>query len=146
MNSIFQDFTFAHPIQKCAVLPKLLENVPGGAPPDLPGPLAYLDLAADKKFFLSALAEKEKKRTGTTDMTKLIETSSNRNFFELSHHVAAIHQEFAVRFCTRSGENLTAAMEELEHFLADNTGFSRDDLVIMEVVKSLRDQLALVSP
>lgn len=115
--------------------------MPGGAPPDVPGPFAYLDLAADKTFFLSALAEREKQRTGTTKITRLIETSSERNFFELSHNVAAIHLEYAVRFCTRSRENLTAAMEEIEHFLADNTGFSRDDSVIVDVEKAIRDQL-----
>lgn len=124
------------------MLPKLLENVPGGAPPDTSGPLAYLDLPADKTFFLSALAEKEKQRTGTTKITRLIESSSIRNFFELSHHVATVHQEFAVRFCARSRENLAAAMQEIEHLVADNTGFSRDDPVIVEVVKSIRDQFA----
>lgn len=136
------DFAFAQPLQKCAVLPKLLENVPRGAPPDTSGPLAYLDLPADKTFFLSALAEKEKQRTGTTKITRLIESSSTRNFFKLSHHVATVQQEFAVRFCARSRENLAAAMQEIEHLVADNTGFSRDDPVIVEVVKSIRDQLA----
>jgi len=135
------DFSFAQPLQKSAVFPKLLKNVPGGAPPDIPGPLAYLDLAADKVYFLSTLAEKEKQRTCATNLTRLIESPSNRNFFELSHHVATVHQEFAVRFCTRSRENLAAAMKEIEHFLAGNDAFNRDDPVIVEVVKSMRDQL-----
>lgn len=64
------DFNFAQSLQKRVVLPKLLENVPGGAPPDVPGPLAYLDLAADKTFFLPALAEKEKEGLGMTRITR----------------------------------------------------------------------------
>jgi len=78
----------------------------------------------------------------------LIETSSSRNFFELSQHVAAIHQELAGRFCTRSRENLTAALEAIGPFLANNNNarFSREDAAIVEVAKSIRHRLtALVS-
>ena len=127
------------------MFPKLLENVPGGVPADVPDTLAHLDLGADKGYFLSALAEREQQRTGSTKITRLIETSSERNFFELSHHVATVHKEWATRFCERSRENLTAAVQEVEHFLADNAGFSGDDSVIVEALKSMEDQLASFS-
>ena len=139
------DFAFAQPLQKCAVLPKLLENVPGGAPPELAEELAYVDLAADKFYFLSVLAEKERERSKslgvTMNITKLIETSSERNFFELSHHVATIHKEFVARFCVKSRENLKAAMEELDRFVGVNAEFSRDDVTIVEIRKNLEEQL-----
>lgn len=75
------DFNFAVPIQKAATFPKFFENVPGAAPPGMPESHAYLDLSADKSQFLSILAEKERERTHGTSFTKLIETSSERNFF-----------------------------------------------------------------
>jgi hypothetical protein len=145
--SRFNNFTFAQPLQKCAVLPKLLENVPDTAPPDLPDALAYIDFRADKSFFLSTFSQKEEqqqqheKTGGTTSLAKLIETSGERNFFELSHHVIPAHKEFVARFCQRNRENSIAALEQMDHFLDDNTQFSCADAVVSDVVKALEEML-----
>ena len=109
------------PLQKAATFPKLLENVPGGAPPDLPSEDAYVDLAAEKQYFLSVLFREETRRTGATSITRLIESSSERNFFEMSLHRLPVHQEFVKRFCLGTPANLAAASAQLLHFRAANT-------------------------
>ena len=64
------DFTYASPVQKAAIFPKLLENVPGGAPPSVPEPYKYLDLKKDKLNFLTIFATKEHQLTGDTSLTQ----------------------------------------------------------------------------
>ncbi|KNG82932.1 hypothetical protein ANOM_007954 [Aspergillus nomiae NRRL 13137] len=131
------DCNFAVPLQKAATLPKLLENVPGAAPLSLPETHAYLDLAADKSYFLSILAEKERKRTNGTSITRLMETSSERNFFEMSHHRVPVHREFVSRFCPRTRENVLAALKEVERFLDINAMFKAGDEAIARTVQTL---------
>ncbi|GAB1194032.1 hypothetical protein APSETT444_003269 [Aspergillus pseudonomiae] len=131
------DCNFAVPLQKAATFPKLLENVPGGAPPSLPATHAYLDLAADKSYFLSILAEKERKRTNGTSITRLMETSRERNFFEMSHHRVPVHREFVSRFCPRTSENVLAALKEVERFLDINAMFKASDEAIARTVQTL---------
>lgn len=117
------DFTFASPLQKAATFPKLLENVPGGAPPEIPETHAYIDLSTEKSYFLTVFAEKERQRTDNTSITRLIETSGERNFFELSLHRPSVHKEFAKRFCFRTPRNIRAALAEIDNFLAANADF-----------------------
>ncbi|KAB8210286.1 hypothetical protein BDV34DRAFT_220878 [Aspergillus parasiticus] len=131
------DCNFAVPLQKAATFPKLLENVPGGAPPGLPATHAYLDFAADKRYFLSNLAEKEMKRTNGTSITQLMETSSERNFFEMSHHRVPVHRGFVSRFCSRTRENVGAALKEVERFLDINPMFKASDEAIVRTVQML---------
>ncbi|KAE8306820.1 hypothetical protein BDV41DRAFT_582972 [Aspergillus transmontanensis] len=135
------DCNFAVPLQKAATFPKLLENVPGGAPPGLPATHAYLDFAADKRYFLSILAEKEMKRTNGTSITQLMETSSERNFFEMSHHRVPVHREFVSRFCSRARENVGAALKEVERFLDINPMFKASDEAIVRTVQMLEELL-----
>lgn len=138
------DFSFAQPLQKHAVFPKLLENVSGGAPPGLPKALAYQDLAADKAYFVSCIADKEK-RQGNANLkptvAQLIEFSSERNFFEVSHHNFPVHQEFVSRYCPRTHENLVAARTQIDHFLAMNAEFSIDSQSIINVIIKLKQFL-----
>ena len=130
---------FALPLQKCAVWPKLLENIPGASPPHLPEPLRNLDFSADKAYFLSVFSRKEHQRTGKTEIAKLIETSSERNFFEMSHHYPTVHPEFVARFCARTMESLKAPLEQIDQFLANvNTAeFGKDDEGIGEVRREI---------
>lgn len=86
------DFTFAAPLQKAVTFPKLIENVPGAAPPDIPEQLAYLDFSADKSYFLRILAAKETEKRESTSIAKLMGDSSERNFFEMSLHRAPVHK------------------------------------------------------
>jgi hypothetical protein len=149
LSVIDWDFSFAQPLQKHAVFPKLLENVPGGAPPELPQALAYQDLAADKAFFVSLVAEKEKRqkgaslspvmRTSTSKplIAQIIESSSERNFFELSHHIYPVHQEFVRRYYPRTYENLVAAREQIDRFLATNPGFTDDSQTVTDLINKL---------
>ncbi len=60
----------------------------------------------------------------------------------LSHHVAAVQEEFAKRFFERSRENLMAALEQLEHFINHNEEFSCNDAVIIEVRTELEGEFA----
>lgn len=129
---------FAQPLQKWAVFPKLIEHVPGYAPPGLPKENTYLDFAQDKAYFAAILKEKELTRTGKTSISDLVQTSTERSFFEMSHNVATVHKEFAQRYCKRTKENADAAMRALESFLADNPGFNRSDAVVMEVEAELK--------
>jgi hypothetical protein len=136
------DAAFALPLQKSAVWPKLLETIPGAIPPHLPEPLHNLDFSADKAHFLSVFSQKEQQRTGKTDIAKLIETSSERNFFEMSHHYQTVHPEFVARFCGRSRGNLEAALGEVEGFLGNgsNAGFEGDEGVV-EVGREIEGML-----
>ena len=118
------DFTFAVPLQKAATFPKLVENVPGGAPPKTPKELAYLDFSADKTYFLDILSKKEKEINGKSIIAGLMNNSSERNFFEMSLHRVPVHEEFVKRFCTRSPENVKAALKEMDSFLASNPEYS----------------------
>ncbi|KAE8331516.1 hypothetical protein BDV39DRAFT_201166 [Aspergillus sergii] len=138
---IDRDCNFAVPLQKAATFPKLLENVPGAAPPGLSETHAYLDFAADKRFFLSILAEKEMKWTNGTSITQLMGTSSERKFFETSHHRVPVQPEFVSRFCSRTRENVGAALKEVERFLDINPMFSASDEAIVRTVQMLEDLL-----
>lgn len=121
------DFTFAAPLQKAATFPKLIENVPGGAPPKIPEKLAYLDFSADKAFFLDVLTKKEQEKRGTSYIARLMEGSSERNFFETSLHRAPVHEEFVRKFCKLSLENINAASDEMNNFLATNQQFRNEN-------------------
>lgn len=127
------------PLQKAATFPKLLENVPGAAPPDLPETYAYIDLSADKTYFLSILAEKEQERTNNTSITKLMEASSERNFFEMSLHRAPVHREFIRRFCPRTDKNICLALKEVERFLDMDSTFDASDEVLTETIQTLEE-------
>ncbi|KAI9821475.1 MAG: hypothetical protein M1832_003322 [Thelocarpon impressellum] len=133
------DFTSATPLQVAATFPKLLENVPGGAPPEIPESLAYVDLSADKASFLRILAAKEKARAnGNTAITTLVESSSERKFFEMSLHRRAVHREFVERFCARTRENVLAASAQVEPFLVANLRFfGGSDAAMVEVAAEL---------
>ncbi len=120
------DFTFAAPLQKAVTFPKLIENVPGAAPPDIPEQLAYLDFSADKSYFLRILAAKETEKRESTSIAKLMGDSSERNFFEMSLHRAPVHKKFIEKFCTRSLQNVRAAMGQLENFLATYPNFKTE--------------------
>lgn len=113
----------------------------GAAPPGLSKTHAYLDFAADKRYFLSILAEKEEKRTNGTTITQLMETSSERNFFEMSHHRVRVYREFVSRFCLRTRENVCAALKEVERFLGINPMFSASDEAIVRMVQMLEGLL-----
>lgn len=127
------------PLQKAATFPKLLENVPGAAPPDLPESHAYIDLSADKTYFLSVLAEKERERTNDTSITELMKTSSERNIFEMSLHRAPVHREFIRRFCPRTEENICLALKEVERFLDMDSNFEASDEVITKTIQTLEE-------
>ncbi len=105
--------------------------------------LHNLDFSADKAYFLSVFSRKEQQQTGNTDIATLIETSSERNFFEMSHHYPTVHPEFMARFCPRSRENLKAALEQVEGFVgnANNVGFGEDDEGVVEVRRDIEELL-----
>jgi hypothetical protein len=140
------DFTFVRPLQKHAVFPKLLENVPGAAPFDVPPSLAYLDFKSDKEYFVSIVADKEaqlgKSIGQKPSVAMLLKSSSERNSFEMSHHIAAVHDEFVRRFCERTRKNIQAAREQIGCFITQNPEFSDDDEAIRDVTKYLDEQLA----
>jgi hypothetical protein len=120
------DFTFATPLQKAATFPKLLENVPGSAPPSLLKTHAYLNLSADKSYFLAIFSKKEKQRTNRTSIAKLIKTFSNCNFFEMSLHRPPVYKEFVKKFCLCTHKNILTALAEVDKFLAANTNVQFD--------------------
>lgn len=127
------------PLQKAATFPKLLENVPGAAPPDLPQSHAYVDLSADKTYFLSVLEEKERERTNNTSITKLMKDSSERNFFEMSLYREPVHREFIRRFCPRTDENICLALKEVERFLDGDSNFAAGDEAIAKTIQTLKE-------
>ena len=135
------DFTFAQPLQKAATFPKLLENVPGGAPPDIPEDIAYLDLTTEKEYFLATFAAKEMRDFGSNTVTRLIASSSERNFFEASLHRAPVHKEFVKKYCSRNQQAIIAAKGELNSFLERNPLFASEDYqsTISEVYSMLEE-------
>ncbi|RDL30699.1 uncharacterized protein BP5553_10044 [Venustampulla echinocandica] len=135
----------AQPLQKWAVFPKLIDHIPGAAPPDLPAEYTYLNLAQDKAYFVAVLAEKERKNTSKMDVAKLVESSTERTFFEMSHNALTVHRKFAERFCKRAKANVEGARRELELFLAKNPGISRDDAGVVDVEKELDRLLANIA-
>lgn len=130
---------FAQPLQKGAVFPKLIEHIPGAAPPDLPSELQYLDFAEDKEYFVAALSEKEGRQSkdGKTPIADLVKNSTERAFFEMSHNFQAVHPEFAKRHCQRTKENIEAAKEELEKFISKDTEFTDTDGSVVDVKREL---------
>lgn len=132
------DSAFAVPLQKAATFPKLLENVPGGVPASVPLSHAYPDLSEEKKYFLQAFSELEYAKTGSDKITNLIQTSSERNFFELSLHRPGVRKEYVRRYCQRTQENKATALEQVDCFLAKNKEFDRESETIMDIVRILR--------
>ncbi|KAI9824785.1 MAG: hypothetical protein M1832_001613 [Thelocarpon impressellum] len=124
----------AQPLQKWATYPKLIEHLPGAAPPDIPAELCYLDFAQDKAYLVQKLAEKQNKRSVTVDIAKLVETSTERAFFEMSHNAP-----------TPTSAKLEAARTELVRFLEENPSISRNDAGVREVEERLDALLAEVS-
>lgn len=66
-----------------------------------------------------------------------METSSERNFFEVSHHRVPVHREFVSRFCPRTRENTCAALKEIERFLDINPMLAASDEAIVRTVQTL---------
>lgn len=112
------DDAYAVPLQKAAVYPKLLEFAPGDEFPDLPDDYIEPDLSVEKASFLTVLAEKEHALTGCTKLAKLIETSSERNFFELALNRERVRAEWARKYCLRTGDNVREASRSLHDFMA----------------------------
>ncbi|KAK2765227.1 hypothetical protein FQN54_008926 [Arachnomyces sp. PD_36] len=130
---------FAQPLQKGAVFPKLIEHIPGAAPPDLPAELQYLDFTHDKDYLVATLAEKEGKQNKESGIpvANLVKNSTQRAFFEMSHNFPDVHTEFARRHCQRTKENIDAAKKELEIFLSRNPEFSHEDESVIDVEREL---------
>ncbi|KAI9761408.1 MAG: hypothetical protein M4579_001058 [Chaenotheca gracillima] len=136
------DLMSAQPLQKWAVFPKLIEHLPGAAPPDIPAESMYLDFAQDKAYFVKVLKEKEKKLLSAANIAKLVQSSTKRAFFEMSHNAPTVHKEFADRYCKRTKVNVEAATNELECFLAGNPSISPNDIGIKDVEIRLKELLA----
>ena len=72
---------------------------------------------------------------------KLIETSSERNFFEESLYRPAVREEFVKAFCQHNPQNLSAALMEMDRFLVANPDFCENDRHIAETIKLLKSQV-----
>lgn len=131
------DLASAQPLRKWAVFPKLIEHMPGEVPPHLPAAYTHLDFGPDRADFVAVLAEKETPRHSTLGIAQLVESSTERAFFEMSHHTPTVHREFAERFCHRTPGNVAAARRELGRFLGENLGIGRDDGGVREVEREL---------
>lgn len=66
-----------------------------------------------------------------------METSSERNFFEMSLHRVPVHREFISRFCPRTDENVRLAFKEVRRFLDVNPTFKASDEAIAKTVQTL---------
>ncbi len=133
------DFTFAMPLQKAASWPKLLQYIPGAVPPGQDE--RYMSHPKDKKLFLKRLEEKEKRRRGTTTVSKLMETSYERSFFEMSLKMKTVHREWVKQYphtCSR----LEAALHHLDE-LMDKYEELRFNGMAIETKKVLKSKLAL---
>ena len=90
---------------------------------------------------MSILAKKERQRediTGKrTDFTSLIESSSERKFFELSHHIVATHREFIARFYPRIRKNLESALEHADCFVANHPELDREMKCVRNIIADL---------
>lgn len=86
------DFTVPCPLQKAATWPKLLQYTPGAVPYGHSDRL--MSHPADQAVFLQLLRDKERWRIGSETIANLVETSYERNFFELSLQMKTVHQEW----------------------------------------------------
>jgi len=111
MSSVIDwDFTVASPLQKAATWPKLLQYTPGAVPYGHSDRL--MSHPADQAMFLQLLREKERQRNCSETVANLVETSYERNFFELSLQMKTVHQE-SVKAHPPSSEQYKAALRQL---------------------------------
>ena len=82
----------AVPLQKAASWPKLFQYVPGAVPYGFSD--EFMPHPNDKQIFLGMLREKERRRRGTETVADLMESSYERNFFEMSFHMKTVHREW----------------------------------------------------
>jgi hypothetical protein len=91
------------------------------APPrirQMPGAVPYghsdrfMSHPADQAFFLHLLRDKERRTVGSETIANLVETSYERNFFELSLHMKTVHQEW-VKAHPPTSEQYDAALRQL---------------------------------
>ena len=104
------EFTVASPLQKAATWPKLLQYTPGAVPYGHSDQL--MSHPADQTLFLQLLREKEHRRNGSETIANLVETSYERNFFELSLQMKTVHREW-VKAHPPSSEQYRAALRQL---------------------------------
>jgi hypothetical protein len=88
---------------------------------------------------------KEWKQTSKMDIAKLVESSTERAFFEMSHNALTVHKESAERFCKRTRANMEVARRELGLFLPGNPGISRDDAGVVDVERELEELLVNIA-
>jgi hypothetical protein len=86
------DFTVASPLQNLATWPKLLQYTPGLVPPGHSD--EFMSHPADQETFIQLLRGKERRRYGSETIANLVETSYERNFFELSLQMKTVHQQW----------------------------------------------------
>jgi aminoglycoside phosphotransferase (APT) family kinase protein len=104
------DFTVAAPLQKAATWPKLLQYTPGAVPYGHSD--QFMSHPADQEIFLQLLRQKERIRNGSETVANLVETSYERNFFELSLQMKSVHNEW-VRAHPPTKEQYHAAVGQL---------------------------------
>lgn len=121
------DFTFPVPLQKACAWPKLLHFTPGLVPPGADS--AFMTQPTDQQYFLLQLKEKEIARRGSSVVSSLMESSFERNFFELSLHFVTVHREWVATHPHPADTNMRA-QEALTEFLAANPTYLDNDVLV----------------
>ena len=132
------DVTFAMPLQKAASWPKLLQYIPGAVPPGNDD--RFMSHPEDKKLFLRLVEDKEVRRRGTSIVSKLMESSYERTFFEMSLHMKTVHYEWIKRY-PHTSSRLKDALHQLDEIIAKYPEL-RCDEAALETRKNLMVKLA----
>jgi hypothetical protein len=104
------------PLQVAVCFPLFISSVPGYKSEQLPSWDTDV-YAEDRQYFVEMFRQREVELFGSEWMAKLLETCTQRQFFQMSFNMPLVHQEYGKLKCIQSVESHKAAMKQLDLFL-----------------------------
>jgi hypothetical protein len=88
----------------------------------------------DRHYFLETFRKQEIERFASRRLSSLLETSSKRQFFQLSLDYATVNRQFIRRYCSRTRQTMEDALVQLGQFLEREGSYS-DNAAVLETTQ-----------
>jgi Phosphotransferase enzyme family len=125
------DFARFVPLQVAICFPLFIACIPGfNNTPALYASDNNDPYAADRDYFLETFRKQEVERFGEGRISSLLETSCERQFFQLSMDYAAVNHQFSQLYCARTRQTMMDALVQLERFMEREGDYSENTAVL----------------